>query len=86
MYPPILGVDNVVSVLNIICDAEPHIFKLWDDGYFINPFLVETTLNGEKMFLIVGGSGICIENSKQIAVTFPNVFGELFILHLIVRV
>ena len=54
---PIIGVYNVVSVLDFICDAELHFFNFWDSEDVINTFLVDPTLNITKTPLTVGGSG-----------------------------
>ena len=68
----ILDVENLVSVLTVIGDAEPLTFKFWGAEDVRNLFLVDPTLNGTKMSLLVGGSGPCIEILKQPSVIFPH--------------
>ena len=74
-----------MSVTDVVCDAEPHFFKFWDAEGDINPFLVETTLNGKKTSLLVGGSDLCIEITKYPAITFSHICEKLFIVHLVLR-
>ena len=81
---PILGLENVVSVMDFIGDAEAHIFKFWDDEGVRNPFLVDSTLKGTKISLLVGGIGTCIAIPKNPSVNFYNVCEKLLIVHLIV--
>ena len=57
LYPPILGLDNKLSVSAVICDMEPHFSKFWYDEDVRNPFLFEPKLDITKLSLIVGGSG-----------------------------
>ena len=45
----ILGVNNVVSVLDVVGDVETHIFKFWDAEDVSNPLLIDTTTNGESV-------------------------------------
>ena len=51
---PILGADNVLPILVVRGDVEPDLFKIWDAGDVSNPFLVDPTLNGIKVPLLVG--------------------------------
>ena len=81
---PILGVDNAVSVPDIICDAEPHFFKFWDAEDVINPFLVDPTHNRTKTSLLVGGIGYCVIMFKYPDVSFYCVYDNLFIVHMVV--
>ena len=85
MNLPILGVDNVAFFRTVVCDAELHIFNIWDDGDVINLLLVEPTLNGTNIPLLVGGSSTCIAISKLSVVYFPRVCDDIFIVHLILR-
>ena len=75
-----------MSVLDVVGDAEPHLFKFWDSEGVINPFHVDPTLYGTKMSLLVGGSGPCISTPKQLDVHFSRVCDNLFIVHKVVRV
>ena len=56
---------NVVSAPTVVGDTEPHIFKFWDSEDVRNPLLVDPTLNGTKLYLLVGGFSPCIEISKE---------------------
>ena len=77
--------DNVAFFRTVVCDAELHIFNIWDDGDVINPLLVEPTLNGTNIPLLVGGISTCIAISKLSVVYFPRVCDDIFIVHLILR-
>ena len=65
--------DNVGSVLDTVGDAEPHILKFWDAGYFSNALLVDPTINETEMSTLVGGCFSYIALSKHTSVTFLNV-------------
>ena len=52
---PIIGVDNVVTVLYFVSDMEPHPFEFLDAEYVLNTFLVEPTFNRTKFYFIVSG-------------------------------
>ena len=45
----ILGVNNVVSLLDVVGDVETHIFKFWDAEDVSNPLPVDTITNGESV-------------------------------------
>ena len=73
-----------MSVPTVVFNLEPHNSKFWDSEDVIMPFLVEPTLNGTKIPLLVVGSSTCIAISKQPIIPFPSVRKELFIVQLIV--
>ena len=81
---PILGVNNVVVLPDLVDDVEPHPFKLCYYGDVKNPLLVKTTLNGTKQSLLVSGSGPYISVSKNKTVNLINIHDEFFIIHLVV--
>ena len=81
---PILGVENLVSVLDLLGDTEPHLFKFWYAEDVRNPFLVDPTINGIEAFPLVSGCGPCFAIPKQQHFPCPKVCREIFVVHLIV--
>ena len=86
MDPPILCVYNIVPVLAVIADAEPHLFEFLDDEYVINPFLVNPTFNGTKSTVLVGECGTCVAVSSQKYFTLTHICEDVFIVHTVVPV
>ena len=80
---PILGVENVLPILDVVGYADLHFFKFWDDGDVSNIFLVDKKSNGTKSYLLVGGFSTYVAISKQLTFPYPNLYEELFIVHLI---
>ena len=77
--------ENLGSVLTVVGDVKPHLFKFWYNEDVINPLLVYTTRNGIDVSLIVGGSGPFIAIPKQPYFTFSHICEELFIVHMILH-
>ena len=77
LKPPILGVENVLSVPTVVGDTEPPILKFWGAKYVSNTIFVEPTTNGTKTPLLVDGSGTCIAITKLTDVPLPHLYEDL---------
>ena len=82
--PPILGVGNVVSVLTVVGNMEPHLFEFWGAEDVRNTFFVDPTHNVTKVSFFIGLCGPCITMPKKKDVIFLHICMELFIVHMIV--
>ena len=72
-----------MSVPAVVDDKEPHLFNLLYTEYVINTFLVEPTLNGTKIYLVVVVIGPCIEIPKQKSVPFSHIYEKILIVNIV---
>ena len=81
---PILGVDNLMPVPDVLGDPKPHFFKFWDTEYVSNPLLFDPTFNRTKSYLFYGGCIPFFEMYKQPSITFLNEYKNFLVVQLVV--